>query len=155
MERRNLVLKGIHAAKQVLCSWPASQLRGILDSTDTFATSRATTLPLWPSPFEEALECVLSGGADAAAEPALRRIARSISAGDGTVAGPPAPRASPPRPWCGSSSLGTPAAGACMCTRPGRKPNKVEMGNVDGGPPAFTVIPCLPHGDFFLFFILH
>ncbi len=127
MERRNLVLKGIHAAKQVLCSWPASQLRGILDSTITFAESRASTLPPPPSPFEEALERVLSGDATAAAEPALQRIARSFSAGDGMAAGPLAVRVAP-RPRCGSSSsLGTPAAGACMCTYLGRMPYSVEM----------------------------
>ena len=102
------------------------QLRGVLDSTGRFAESRTATLPLAPSPFEAALERALSGGADAAAEPVLQRIARSFSAGDRTAAKAPAasdpaarrPAAaaerSLPRPRCGSSSLGNPTAGACM-----------------------------------------
>ncbi|BDA43911.1 probable mitogen-activated protein kinase kinase kinase 9 at C-terminar half [Coccomyxa sp. Obi] len=89
------------------------QLHGILDSTSTFTESRAATLPLAPSPFEAALERAMSGNADAAAEPAVRRIARSFSAGrlpadEETAA---AAESAPTRPRCGSSSsLGNPTA---------------------------------------------
>lgn len=114
------------------------QLRGILDTSGTFAESRAATLPLAPSPFEAALERALSGNVDATAEPVLQRIARCFSAADrlaagvlakgGPAAGGPAvgdpaacrPAAAaehaPLRPQYRSSSLGNPTAGACMCT---------------------------------------
>ncbi|CAL8465657.1 g5193 [Coccomyxa elongata] len=89
------------------------QLRGLLDSTGVYVESRAATVLLAPSTFEEALERALSGSADAAAEPALQRIARSFSAGDGATAGLPAacrPAAAaervPPLPRSGSSSVG-------------------------------------------------
>ncbi|BDA51503.1 probable serine/threonine-protein kinase SIS8 at N-terminal half [Coccomyxa sp. Obi] len=96
------------------------ELRGILDSTGAFAESRLATAPVAPSPFVAALDHALSGSADAAAELALQRIARSFSAGDGTAAGQPssgrppaaAAKRAPELTRWESGSLGKPTADA-------------------------------------------